>query len=60
VEALRERRVPHAYLLFEGEGHGFRRAENIVASLEAELSFYAQVLGLDLEDDLPKLTIEHL
>lgn len=60
VGALRERGVPHAYLLFEGEGHGFRRAENIVASLEAELSFYAQVLGLELGDDVPKLSVEHL
>jgi dipeptidyl aminopeptidase/acylaminoacyl peptidase len=43
----RERGVPHAYLLYEGEGHGFRKAENIVGSLEAELSFYAQVLGFE-------------
>ena len=42
VAALRERNVPHAYLLFEGEGHGFRQAEHIVAAREAELSFYGQ------------------
>jgi dipeptidyl aminopeptidase/acylaminoacyl peptidase len=60
VGALEERGVPHAYLLFEGEGHGFRKAENIVASLEAELSFYAQILGLELEDDIPELAVEHL
>jgi dipeptidyl aminopeptidase/acylaminoacyl peptidase len=60
VGALRERGVPHAYLLFEGEGHGFRKAENIVRSLEAELSFYLQVLGLEPTDPLPKLEIEHL
>ena len=60
VGALRERGVPHAYLLFEGEGHGFRKAENIVASLEAELSFYAQVLGLELGDDVPVLPVEFL
>ena len=41
----RERGVPHAYLLFEGEGHGFRKAENIVRSLEAELSFYLRSSG---------------
>ncbi|GGS95103.1 MULTISPECIES: prolyl oligopeptidase family serine peptidase [Streptomyces] len=41
------RRVPHAYLAFEGEGHGFRRAETMVRALEAELSLYAQVFGLD-------------
>ncbi|MEU0475129.1 LpqB family beta-propeller domain-containing protein [Streptomyces olivaceus] len=39
------RGVPHAYLTFEGEGHGFRRAETMVRALEAELSLYAQVFG---------------
>ena len=37
--------IPHAYLTFEGEAHGFRKAENIVTSLEAELSFYGQIMG---------------
>ncbi|MCX5561929.1 prolyl oligopeptidase family serine peptidase [Streptomyces sp. NBC_00038] len=41
------RRVPHAYIAFEGEGHGFRRAETMVRVLEAELSLYAQVFGLN-------------
>ncbi|MFI9759691.1 prolyl oligopeptidase family serine peptidase [Streptomyces sp. NPDC051963] len=40
------RRVPHAYLTFEGEGHGFRRADTMIRALEAELSLYAQVFGL--------------
>ncbi|MEV6943434.1 prolyl oligopeptidase family serine peptidase [Streptomyces sp. NPDC051172] len=40
------RRVPHAYLAFEGEGHGFRRAETMIRVLESELSLYAQVFGL--------------
>jgi dipeptidyl aminopeptidase/acylaminoacyl peptidase len=44
-EALVGKQIPHAYLLFEGEQHGFRRTESIVAALEAELSFYGQVLG---------------
>ncbi|WP_029433317.1 S9 family peptidase [Blastococcus sp. URHD0036] len=48
VAALRERGVPHAYLRFPGEQHGFRRAENIRAALDGELSFYAQVWGFDL------------
>ena len=60
VGALRERGVPHAYLLFEGEGHGFRRAESIVTALEAELSFYAQILGFVPADGIPKLAIDHL
>lgn len=60
VGALQERRIPHAYLLFEGEGHGFRKAESIVRSLEAELSFYRQVLGIESDEPLPVLAIEHL
>ncbi|WP_405621349.1 prolyl oligopeptidase family serine peptidase [Streptomyces sp. NBC_00076] len=42
------RRVPHAYLTFEGEGHGFRRAETTIRALESELSLYAQVFGLNV------------
>jgi dipeptidyl aminopeptidase/acylaminoacyl peptidase len=48
VAALRSKGVPHAYLLFPGEQHGFRKAENIRAALDGELSFYAQVWGFDL------------
>ncbi|MFB8755496.1 S9 family peptidase [Streptomyces nigra] len=44
---LEGRNVPHAYLAFEGEGHGFRRADTMVRALEAELSLYAQVFGFD-------------
>ncbi|MEU9558750.1 prolyl oligopeptidase family serine peptidase [Streptomyces fumanus] len=44
---LAGRGVPHAYLAFAGEGHGFRRAETMVRALEAELSLYAQVFGID-------------
>ncbi len=51
VAALREKGVPVAYLLFDGEQHGFRRAENVRRALDAELSFYAQVLGFALPPD---------
>lgn len=44
-DALAARGIPHAYLAFEGEGHGFRRADTIVRTLEAELSFLGQILG---------------
>lgn len=45
VEALARKGVPHAYLAFEGEGHGFRKAETIERAVEAELSFYGWVFG---------------
>jgi dipeptidyl aminopeptidase/acylaminoacyl peptidase len=50
VEALRAKGVPVAYLPFEGEQHGFRQSQNIRASLDGELSFYAQVLGFTLPE----------
>jgi dipeptidyl aminopeptidase/acylaminoacyl peptidase len=37
--------IPHAYIAFAGESHGFRKAETIIAALEAELAFYGQVMG---------------
>jgi dipeptidyl aminopeptidase/acylaminoacyl peptidase len=60
VNALRARHAPVAYLLYEGEGHGFRKPENIIRSLQAELSFYGQVFGFTPADVLPALTIENL
>lgn len=49
--------IAHAYLLFEGEGHGFRRAENQRRAREAELSFYAQVFGFQLADDFEPIEV---
>jgi dipeptidyl aminopeptidase/acylaminoacyl peptidase len=46
-DALAAKGIPHAYLTFAGESHGFRRAETVARCLEAELSFYGQVLGFD-------------
>jgi dienelactone hydrolase len=46
-DALVAKGIPHAYLAYPGESHGFRRAENIISSREAELSFYGQVLGFE-------------
>jgi dipeptidyl aminopeptidase/acylaminoacyl peptidase len=51
VGALRDRKVPVAYVAFEGEQHGFRQAANIRRALDGELSFYAQVFGFDLPPD---------
>lgn len=60
VEALRSRRAPVAYLLYPGEGHGFRRSENIIRSLQAELAFYGRVFGFAPAGALPDLVIENL
>jgi dipeptidyl aminopeptidase/acylaminoacyl peptidase len=47
VAALERNGVPHAYLVFAGEQHGFRKADSLRRAIEAELSFYAQVLGFE-------------
>lgn len=52
VDALHAKSVPVSYLLFEGEQHGFRKAENVIKALEAELAFYGEVLGFEPADEL--------
>jgi dipeptidyl aminopeptidase/acylaminoacyl peptidase len=58
--ALRAKGIPFAYLAFEGEQHGFRRAETIVRCHEAELAFYGRILGFTPAGELPPLAIENL
>ena len=44
-DACAAKGLKHAYVAYEGEGHGFRQASTIVSSLETELKFYGEVLG---------------
>ena len=62
VDALRSKKVPVAYVTFEGEQHGFRQAANIRRALDAELSFYGQVFGFDLPaaEGIEPVTVENL
>ena len=60
VEALRRNGVPFAYIAYEGEGHGFRKAENIKRSNEACLTFFSRVFGFEPADELQPLEIENL
>jgi dipeptidyl aminopeptidase/acylaminoacyl peptidase len=60
VEALRQKRLPVAYLPFEGEGHGFRQAENIKRALDAELYFYSRVFRFQTADAIDPVPIENL
>jgi dipeptidyl aminopeptidase/acylaminoacyl peptidase len=50
ADAVARKDIPYAYLTFEGESHGFRRADTVTACLEAELAFYGQTLGFDPKD----------
>ena len=57
VAGLRERGVPHAYLTFDGEQHGFRIAANIVRAITAELYFYSRVFGFTPAGDVEPVEI---
>jgi dipeptidyl aminopeptidase/acylaminoacyl peptidase len=60
VDALRRKGLPVAYVAFEGEQHGFRRAENIKRALDGELYFYSKVFGFELAEPVEPVTIENL
>lgn len=60
VDAVRKKGLPVAYLPFEGEQHGFRRAENIKRTLDAELYFYSRVFGFELADPVAPVRIDNL
>jgi dipeptidyl aminopeptidase/acylaminoacyl peptidase len=60
VEALRRKKLPVAYVAFEGEQHGFRKGENIKRALDGELYFYSRVFGFPLADEVEPVEIENL
>jgi dipeptidyl aminopeptidase/acylaminoacyl peptidase len=60
VEALKAKGLPVAYVLYEGEQHGFRKAENIKRTLDGELYFYAQVFGFELAEVVEGVAIANL
>jgi len=60
VSALTSKGLPVSYLEFEGEGHGFRKAENIKKALLAELTFYCRIFGFSNRDMQTDLDIHNL
>jgi dipeptidyl aminopeptidase/acylaminoacyl peptidase len=60
ARALAERSVPVACLLFQGEGHGFRKADTIRKALEAELYFYRRIFDLPSSEPLATVHIANL
>jgi dipeptidyl aminopeptidase/acylaminoacyl peptidase len=58
VAAMAANGIPHAYLAFAGEQHGFRKAETEIRCLEAELYFYGRILGFDPADELQPVEIK--
>jgi len=60
VKALQAKGLPYAYLAFEGEQHGFRKAETNIRCLEAELYFYSKIFKFDLAEPVEPVKIENL
>ena len=54
---LKKKQLPVAYVLFEGEQHGFRKAETISRALEIEYYFYSQIFGFILPENIPPIKI---
>jgi len=60
LQSLKSRGIPVAYVPFEGEQHGFRRAKNIIRAQEAELYFYSKILNFPLADKIEPVEIYNL
>jgi len=60
VNALREKHLPVAYVLFEGEQHGFRKAENIRRSLDGQFYFFSKIFRFQMADHVEPIPIENL
>jgi len=60
VNALRKKGVPVAYIAFEGEQHGFRKAENIKRALDSELYFYSRIFNFELAEQVEPVQIDNL
>ena len=60
VSALRAKGLPVAYVPFEGEQHGFRKAENIKRALDGELYFYSRIFDFPLAEAIEPVTIENI
>ncbi|MFB6254367.1 MAG: prolyl oligopeptidase family serine peptidase [Halobacteriaceae archaeon] len=56
-KSLSENDVPHGYLEFPEEQHGFRKAESRKRASEAELSFYSQVFDFEPADSIPHIEV---
>jgi dipeptidyl aminopeptidase/acylaminoacyl peptidase len=60
IEALERNAIPYAYIAFEGEGHGFRKAENITRAVEATLYFLSRIFGFEPADEVEQIEIKNL
>jgi dipeptidyl aminopeptidase/acylaminoacyl peptidase len=60
AEAARKKHLPVALIMFEGEGHGFRRAETIKVAAEAQIYFFGRIFGFEPADQVSPIPIDNL
>jgi hypothetical protein len=60
ADAARRKQLPVALIMFEGEGHGFRRAATIKAATEAQIYFLGRIFGFEPADHVPPIPIANL
>jgi hypothetical protein len=60
ADSARHKQLPVALIMFEGEGHGFRRGETIKAAIEAQIYFLGRIFGFEPADLVPPIPIENL
>jgi len=59
VQALRDKKLPVAYVLYEGEQHGFRIAKNQKHSIDGEFYFYSKIFNFKMHDHVERIEIEN-
>jgi dipeptidyl aminopeptidase/acylaminoacyl peptidase len=60
ADAARRKDLPVALIMFEGEGHGFRRGETIKASIEAQIYFLSRIFGFEPADRVSSIPIDNV
>ncbi|WCJ35369.1 alpha/beta-Hydrolases superfamily protein [Euphorbia peplus] len=59
-KALKQKGLPVALVEYEGEQHGFRKAENIKFTLEQQMVFFARTVGrFDVADPITPIKVDN-
>jgi len=59
VAVCKKKKLPYAYVAFEGEQHGFRQEKNIRRSIEGEIYFLSRIFGFTVADKIEPVEIEN-
>jgi len=59
VAVCEKKKLPYAYVAFEGEQHGFRQEKNIRRSIDGEMYFLSRIFGFTVADTIEPVQIEN-